>query len=72
MNKKLSFSLLVIGVLLIAASVVTPVISTVNANVIGGAGWPTFVFYLGKTAWLAVVGVCLTIVSAVMLAKYKK
>lgn len=71
MNKKLPFSLLIIGILLIAASVITPMLAMANVNVIGGAGWPTFVFYFGKNAWLAVVGACLTIVSAVMLAKHK-
>ena len=72
MNKKLPFSLLIIGILLIIASVITAALSMANVNVIGGAGWPTFVFHFGKNAWLAVVGACLTIVSAVMLAKHKK
>ena len=73
MKNKLSWIMsLIMGILLLAAAVAVPAYKTVNADIIGGAGWPTFWFYFRQTGWLANSGVGLCAVSLIALWIRKK
>ncbi len=72
MNKKhIATILLVIGILLLCLSIVLAVIATGNKNIIGGAGFPTFVFVFfrenkGLYSTLAFCGIVSLIASAII------
>ena len=72
MNKKMWLTVLVIGFLLVIASVMIAFALAGSANIIGGASWSTFSLYFEKNAWLALVGACLMIGSAIGLIAHRK
>ena len=72
MNKKMWLTVLIIGFLLLIASVVISFVLAGNANIIGGASWSTFVLHFEKISWLALVGACLMIGSAIGLIAHRK
>ena len=74
MNKHILLCILGIGVLLLVASVVITIAAAKNANIIGGAGWPTLMFCFDATGadWLAFLGVLVTLISSILLAVRKK
>lgn len=71
MTKKASLSVLLIGILLLIVSAVMTVVPASRASIIGGAGWPTLMFYFHTTGadWLAFIGVPVTVIAAVMLLR---
>ena len=64
MKNKLYYMLTLIGgIVLLLYSLIKPVYQTLNANIIGGADWPTFMFYFQEHAWLFIGGLALIVVS---------
>lgn len=72
MSKRIWLTVLIIGFLLVIASVMIAFVLGANTNIIGGTSWPAFVFYFEKNSWLALVGACLMIGSAVGLIAHRK
>lgn len=71
MNKKVWIVGLILGLFLILATVILAWIATSQANIIGGAGWPTFCLYLSGYAVLAQIGTIVSVVSLVFLLRRK-
>ena len=73
-KKHVVFALIIIGILLTCTSVLLAVIETANADVIGGADFPTFALmwrtHPAYTA-LALFGIAAAITAAVLLAVKK-
>lgn len=82
MQKKVISALWIVGILLIVASIVIPIVVTsvsqftAAPDIIGGADAPTFRFFaaqfMEKFSWLALIGVCLVIGSVIGWRKYCK
>lgn len=70
--KKIAAILLIVGFILMLASVVIAFTSAANANIIGGAGWNTFRFYFGQISWLAGIGGCVVVASILTFMLRKK
>lgn len=62
--KKLLWVALLLGLLHMLLAVIFAAISTLWADVVGGAEWPTFVFYLKRFAWMAWIGALFVSASA--------
>lgn len=76
-NKKAWIAGLVLGILLIVASVViavalaAPMANDPNRSMIGNADF-WYEYYFAKTSWMLYMGACVSIVSGVMLIFRKK
>ena len=70
--KKIAAILLIVGFILMLASVVIAFTSAANANIIGGVGWNTFRFYFGQISWLAGIGGCVVVASILTFLIRKK
>lgn len=70
--KKIAAILLIVGFILMLASVVIAFTSAANANIIGGAGWNTFRFYFGQISWLTGIGGCVVVASILTFLIRKK
>ena len=70
--KRIAVILLIVGFILMLASVVIAFTSAANANIIGGAGWNTFRFYFGQISWLAGIGGCVVVASILTFLIRKK
>ena len=73
MHKKYILAFLIVGILMLAISAVITAAAASSANIIGGAGWPTLMFYFRETGadWLAFIGVLAMIAAAVLLMRKK-
>ncbi len=75
-KKHITLSLLVIGIILLCASIIPAIIETANTDIIGGAGFPTFqlIFsykYGGLYSILAFNGV-VAIIAALLVGLVKR
>lgn len=62
MRNRITGVILILGSLLMGLSIALPILATSDINVVGGADLPTFLFHIGKTAWMAVVGIIMIMV----------
>ncbi|MBQ8359413.1 MAG: hypothetical protein IJX37_05830 [Oscillospiraceae bacterium] len=73
MEKRIRIAVAAAGVFIILLSLILAVVRTANAEIIGGADLPTFLFYFRtKYMWLTELGVVIIIVSVVGSLKRKK
>lgn len=70
--KRLAIISLIIGIVLMLASVVITFVSASNVSVVGGADWSTFMFYFDRLSWLARIGGCVAVASIIVLLMRKK
>ena len=70
--KRIAVISFIIGILAILASVVIAFLSAANTNIVGGAGWLTFLYHFGQISWLAWIGAVLTVAAIVACILRKK
>lgn len=63
MKKVFTAVIFLLGIVLLGLAIGLPLVTTANSNIIGGADLPTFLFHFGKTSWMAVVGIILSLVA---------
>lgn len=70
MRKRMTAIAMIVGSVLLGLAIALPVVAASNTGIIGGAGFPTFMFHFRKTAWMANVGLVMIVVSLII--RHKK
>lgn len=70
--RKLLWIVFFLGLFHMLLAVIFAAISTLRADVVGGAGWPTFAFYLKQFAWMAWIGALFVSASIALLLTSRK
>lgn len=63
---------LFLGIFMMLLTVVFSAVSMLNADIVGGAGWPTFAYLLQQYAWMAWIGALFVAASIVLMITKKK
>lgn len=74
--KKFATALMVVGILLVVAALVLPLVMLLSghayAGIIGGAGWPTYLMlFRTKAGWIAGIGAVLAVVGMILRLCYR-
>lgn len=70
MRKRMTAIAMIVGGVLLCLAIALPVVAASNTSIIGGAGFPIFMFHFRKTAWMANVGFVMIVVSLII--RHKK